>query len=94
MAKGVLSGGRVYCRLHECFVHERKPASKVKQKAYLRGWSIESRGGKWAHLVGEVFGHPKLMDGHLITTSPILKLDIPGRSAETMNTIYMLEGKT
>lgn len=81
---------------HSVILHdfeESAPAKHHKRKAYLREWYIQGHGGKWASLVGEVFGHPKFADGHVIVTSPILKLDIPGRSAETMNTVYMLEGK-
>jgi hypothetical protein len=98
-------GNRLYdtCNLcgrsriqHTVILHnfvEDKPVQRAKRKAYLREWYIQGNGGKWASLVGEVFGHPQFDDGRVIVTSPILKLDIPGRSAETMNTVYMLEGK-
>jgi hypothetical protein len=66
---------------------------RIKQKAYLRSWYIQGNGGKWASLVGEVFGHSKYLDGQQHVTSPILRLDIPGCIAETLNTIYVLEGK-
>lgn len=63
---------------------------RTKRRAYLRDWSITGNGGKWVSLVGVVYGHDKLRDGAQIITSPVLKLDIPGGSAETMNTIYVL----
>jgi len=69
---------------------EEKLVSKPKRRAYLRDWTITSNGGKWVSLVGSVYGHDKFQDGREIITSPILKLDIPGCSAETMNTIYVL----
>ena len=79
---------------HEAVAHSltygRVPA---KRRASIRAWSVEpgKRSGKWVHLVGVVYDHPRMMNGTLITTSPILKLDIPGRRCETLNTIYDLE---
>jgi hypothetical protein len=63
---------------------------KSKRRAYLRDWTLVSNGGKWASLHGSVYGHDRFMDGERIITSPLLKFDIPGCSAETMNTIYVL----
>lgn len=66
---------------------------KAKRRAYLRDWIIVQRnpyGSKWVSLSGRVYGHPKFAEGTHIDTSPILKLDIPGGYAETMNTKYML----
>lgn len=70
-----------------------EPARREKRKAYLKAWTLHTRDNKWAQLVGRVYGHPKYEDDTLVTTSPILRLDIPGQMAETMNTIYVLEGR-
>ena len=66
---------------------------RVKRRAYLRDWIIVQNhtiGSKWVQLYGKVFGHPRFAEGEWITTSPVLKLDIPGGFAETMNTKYVL----
>ncbi len=64
-----------------------------KRQASLRHWRFETtNNGIWARLSGQVYGHPKFADGEAIVTSPVLRLDIPGHTAETMHTLYQLEG--
>jgi hypothetical protein len=72
---------------------EVEETKKPKRRAYLEHWSLIQRSPytKWVHLEGNVYGHPTFNNGDFITTSPILKLDIPGGYAETMNTKYMLK---
>ena len=66
-----------------------------KRRAYLKNWNLSRSaaqiGTQWMRLCGEVYGHPSFVDGDVITTSPILVLDIPGGFAETMHTVYLLK---
>jgi hypothetical protein len=41
-------------------------------------------------LEGYVYGHPKHPDGHPVTTTAVLHLDIPGRRARTVSREYEL----
>lgn len=43
-----------------------------------------------ACLVGEVHGHPHFSNGHLVTTSRLIKADPAAGWAETLNTTYRL----
>lgn len=78
-----------YCKLH------RKPRSKPrheKRRAVLKDWGLLDKGGDGLRLrlVGQVFGHDSFDQGRYIETSPLLRLDIPAREAETLNTVYLL----
>ena len=63
-----------------------------KRRAMLKSWSIipTYRPGLGYKLAGYVYGHDTLQDGALVETSPLLRLDIPAHTAETINTIYLL----
>lgn len=48
--------------------------------------------GAWVYgerMVGRVYGHPRVVDGTLVTTSRILTRD--GNVVETQNTVYEVE---
>jgi len=63
-----------------------------KPGAYLEGWQL-IRIDFSSHLVGFVFGHPRIPDAHLIVTSDIVDAHIlpSGRVVvETLNTLYVL----
>lgn len=60
-----------------------------KQTAILVDWHQTTNTGIPV-LSGTVFEHPKIADGTLITTSPIVKLDVANGICETRNTIYTL----
>ena len=63
-----------------------------KRRAVLKDWNIVRRytSGLSHVLEGQVFGHESFPEGAFITTSPVLRLDIPERTAETLNTVYLL----
>lgn len=42
----------------------------------------------WGRLSGKVYGHENFPDGTVVTTSPVINMDIEG--AETLNTFYTL----
>ena len=66
----------------------------LKRRVMLLSWNIvgnNNSGPLRFRLEGYVKGHPTLPDGRYIQTSPLLRLDIPERSAETMHTVYVLQ---
>jgi hypothetical protein len=46
--------------------------------------------GNTRQLVGHVYGHPKIKDGELIRTSPLVGIDVKRKTATTLNTQYTL----
>lgn len=81
-----------YGRLQSQSIPSKPEPVKHKRTAYLRDWIIvqDRNQTKWVQLYGKVYGHSGFSDGEWVTTSPILKLDIPGGTAETLNTRYVL----
>lgn len=63
------------------------PGGKEKQRAILRNWSYDG-----STLYGNVYSHPRLPDGLDVRTSHVLWIDKTIRVAETLNTVYILEG--
>jgi hypothetical protein len=63
-----------------------------KRKALLKNWALlpSRRGNGYAHLSGQVYGHPSFFNGETVTTSPCIRIDFERMEAETMHTIYML----
>lgn len=67
-----------------------------KRRALLKNWTIEYREPSWHgngldyYLSGNVYGHPSFGANEHIVTSPLLRIDIPGHTAETINTVYLL----
>lgn len=64
-----------------------------KRRALLKYWTIEDNGQNsdlCYRLAGDVYGHPSFKDGETISTSPLLRIDIPAHTAETINTVYLL----
>lgn len=57
----------------------------IKQTAHLEDWSYANE-----TLYGIVSDHPRLVDGMLVRTSYIVKLDTEKKTCETMNTHYTL----
>ena len=64
----------------------------AKQTAILKNWYVEVW-GEQARLCGDVYGHPRFVNGYPIHTSTIVTLDAPNNSCETLNTIYTLDGE-
>jgi hypothetical protein len=66
---------------------------KPKRAATLRNWEVERMGSHalGLRLKGEVYDHPKFMNGSRVLTSPLLRLDAVTGQAETLNTVYTLE---
>lgn len=64
----------------------------AKRRAVMKEWTlIDSGVGELkTKLRGKVYGHPSFFDGEKVTTSPLLRIDIPERIAETMHTVYLL----
>lgn len=63
----------------------------MKPEVRIESWSISG-----AHLRGEVYGHPNIIDGVYVTTSTILQRPLgprKGNRVETRNTIYILGEK-
>lgn len=56
-----------------------------KQTARLESWIIMNQS-----VYGTVYGHPLLSDGSEIRTSSIVKLNLEGKTCETLNTNYTL----
>ncbi|MEJ6404079.1 DUF6634 family protein [Yoonia sp. 2307UL14-13] len=66
----------------------------IVQAPVLTGWvSIRSEYGIWAHLVGEVDGHPASI-GPMIRTSPLCGLDRDFSWARTVSRCYRLEDRS
>lgn len=68
-----------------------------KQKARLKNWAHYPSGGgpfyrEFPHLTGNVYDHPRLLDGEFVGTSRLRWVDFALKVAETNNTIYILEG--
>lgn len=65
----------------------------AKPRAHLQLWyAVRTTGGS-RHLVGFVFGHPTLENGHRIVTSDLVCVRLAAHQqiqAETLNTIYQL----
>jgi hypothetical protein len=64
-----------------------------KPKAHLQLWHAVRTTGGSRHLVGFVFGHPRLENGHQIVTSDLVCVRLVAHQqiqAETLNTIYQL----
>jgi hypothetical protein len=64
-----------------------------KPKAHLQLWHAVRTIAGSRHLVGFVFGHPRLEDGHRIVTTDIIRVRLVAQQqiqAETLNTIYQL----
>lgn len=59
----------------------------VKQEALIRNWQIDGE-----VLIGEVYGHPRIIDGHRVRTSTIVKFNKKAGIVETLHTYYKLEG--
>jgi hypothetical protein len=59
-----------------------KPEVRMTNPRFLTLWGR-------AVLTGNVYGHPKFVDGHSIVTSEIVSRD--GNRVETRNTIYTIE---
>lgn len=80
-----------YFKQDHVLIPEHKPTYS-KRRAVLKNWSVEPTGreGLRYRMNGFVYGHDSLSDGAFIETSPLLRLDIPARTAETLNTVYLL----
>lgn len=66
--------------------------SRTKPRAHLDFWLIV-RTSNSSHLVGFVFGHVRLPDGHLIVTSDVVRMHLVSgwlHGFETVNTNYSL----
>lgn len=61
-----------------------------KPHVRIKSWRIANYGDELS-IYGEVYGHPRLTDGHRIVTSLILHIDEQNGIVETRNTIYHLE---
>lgn len=57
--------------------------------ARLEGWSVAIVDGQ-LHMIGRVWGHPRLVDGRLIITSPVVWVADDCSCARTLNTLYQL----
>lgn len=56
-----------------------------KQEARIENWSFDG-----VRLRGEVYGHPRIKDGHDVSTSLVQRIDFLRNVAETLNTYYLL----
>lgn len=71
-------------------------------RPFLEGWSVVTgdqqytvvdgrvREGRIVHLLGNVSGHPHIKEGHLVRSSALLRLDVAGRNASSLNREYRL----
>lgn len=57
----------------------------------MKRWVFTRVGNLGYVLQGIVYGHPKLLDGSLITTSLIKYVDVKNKFVKTHNTRYKLE---
>jgi hypothetical protein len=65
----------------------------AKPKAHLQLWHAVRTTGGSRRLVGSVFGHPTLENGHRIVTSHLVCIRLVAHQqiqAETLNTIHQL----
>ncbi len=70
-----------------------------KPKVVLKNWCLEQHpdgvGRYYYRLTGNAYGHPKypyITEGESIYTSKLISVDFVTGIAETLNTIYKLEG--
>jgi hypothetical protein len=69
-----------------------------KPQVKLENWAVvpERRTGEYQELqpgnalVGRAFGHPRIQEGTVVFTSPILSFDSERKIVETRNTTYCL----
>ncbi|MDB5411531.1 MAG: hypothetical protein JWL84_6443 [Rhodospirillales bacterium] len=61
-------------------------APTLEQWTIVKSW----RAGCDDILLGRVFGHPRIADGHWATTSLVVEIDVAARRARTLNTEYRL----
>jgi hypothetical protein len=69
-----------------------------KPQVKLENWAVvpERRTGEYQELqpgnalVGKAFGHPRIQEGTVVFTSPILSFDNETKIVETRNTSYCL----
>jgi hypothetical protein len=69
-----------------------------KPQVKLESWAVvpERRTGEYQELrpgnalVGKAFGHPRIQEGTVVFTSPILSFDTETKTVETRNTLYLL----
>jgi len=61
----------------------------VKPKIKIKNWIITDEYGYY-HLIGDVIYHPNLGSTRA-STSKLLKIDFEKMTAETLNSIYLLE---
>jgi hypothetical protein len=69
-----------------------------KPQVKLENWAVvpERRTGEYQALqpgnalVGRAFGHPRIQEGTVVFTSPILSCDSERKIVETRNTTYFL----
>lgn len=67
-------------------------AKEEKPQVELKNWRIEKSWGGHCALMGISQNHPRMADGIEIRSSRLLRIDFETGLAETMNTIYRLEG--
>lgn len=56
----------------------------------LNNWRLITNENKHTQVVGNVYGNPNFEDGHLITTSRLIVLDLVNKFIETYNSRYEL----
>ena len=61
----------------------------MKRVSTLKNWQIQDRGTYYG-LVGEAYNDDRWLDGEVIHTSMLERIDFLKREAETHNTIYKL----
>lgn len=74
--------------------YQPQPPKSFKKRASLWDCQLALRSDKGVGRIvlhGRVYDHPSFYNGEKVTTSPILRLDIPGKVAETMHTVYDLQ---
>lgn len=75
------------------------PNTGAKQTARLEKWGLrldeavdpyKAPETVPVRLVGYVYGHPRVPDGTLVSSSTVIELDVKNSLAETKNTTYTL----
>lgn len=92
MPKGYLDRRLQRCRavIARLAAGEGPTADEIAAAPLLETWCPQTGEGGRPVLFGEVTGHPRLMDGAMITTSPLLWLDEDRRLARTVSRWYRL----
>lgn len=60
------------------------------QPPRLDDWCVVLAPDGQQHLVGQVWGHPRLIDGRTVITSPLVWIAEDRSAARTRNTLYAL----